>query len=315
VVAATSGQHVPLSGSGWGTNRQTSMDEGAPTQNAAQYMMTADALEALGVTLESGRSFTEADVEYPEAFGDWPDKVIVTRAYADALFPDGGGRPGAVIYDGLGNPQTIVGVIGHMQGAWVGWDKLDQVLLVPTVRVGSANYYIVRTEPGQRDRLMPEVEALLAGMNDGRVIKDLRTLQEIRDESYMGDRGMAVLLAAVVAMMILVTGVGIVGLASLAVRQRTKQIGTRRALGARKRDIVRYFMLENWLITTVGVTIGAFLTIGINYWLVTSFELERLEPRYVIAGILALWSLGLLAVLGPARKAAQISPAIATRTV
>jgi len=315
VVAVTSSQHVPLSGSGWGTNRQTSTDEDAPTENAAQYMVTADAIDALGVALESGRGFTAEDVEYPEAFGDWPDKVIVTRAYADALFPDGSGGPGAVIYDGLGNPQAIIGIIEHMHGAWVGWDELAHVMLVPTVRVGEANYYVIRTEPGQRDRLMPEVEALLAGMNGDRVVKDLRTLEEIRDRSYMGDRGMAVLLATVVVMMILVTGVGIVGLASFAVRQRTKQIGTRRAIGARKRDIVRYFMVENWLITTIGVSIGAFLTLGINYWLVTSFELERLDPVYVPAGILALWCLGLLAVLGPARRASNISPAIATRTI
>jgi len=315
VVAVTSSQHVPLSGSGWGTNRQTSTEHDAPTENAAQYMVTADAIEALGVRLESGRGFTAEDVEYPKAFGDWPDKVIVTRAYADALFPDGGGKPGAVIYDGLGNPQTIIGVIEHMHGAWVGWDKLAHVMLVPTVRVGEANYYVIRTESGQRDRLMPEVEALLVGMNGDRVVKDLRTLEEIRDRSYMGDRGMAVLLATVVVMMIIVTGVGIVGLASFAVRQRTKQIGTRRASGARKRDIVRYFMVENWMVTTIGVSIGAFLTLGINYWLVTSFELERLDPVYVPAGILALWGLGLLAVLGPARRASNISPAVATRTV
>jgi putative ABC transport system permease protein len=69
------------------------------------------------------------------------------------------------------------------------------------------------------------------------------------------------------------------------------------------------------MITTIGVAVGALLTIGINFWLVTSFELERLDPAYVVAGILALWCLGLLAVFGPARRAAQISPAIATRTV
>jgi len=112
-----------------------------------------------------------------------------------------------------------------------------------------------------------------------------------------------------------VTGVGIVGLASFSVRQRIKQIGTRRAIGARRRDIVRYFVLENLMITTVGVALGALLTLAVNYLLVVNFELERLDPVYVPAGILALWLLGLLAVAGPARKASSISPAIATRTI
>jgi putative ABC transport system permease protein len=131
----------------------------------------------------------------------------------------------------------------------------------------------------------------------------------------MGDRGMDIVLAVVVALMVAVTGVGIVGLASFAVRQRTKQIGTRRALGARRRDIVRYFILENWMITTVGVMVGSVLALGVNAWMVASFELQRLDPLYVPAGILALWLLGLSAVAGPARKAASISPAIATRTI
>jgi putative ABC transport system permease protein len=73
-------------------------------------------------------------------------------------------------------------------------------------------------------------------------------------------------------------------------RTRSKQIGTRRTLGATRFDIVRFFMVENWLITSIGITIG-------------------------IAGMVALWVLGQLAVLVPARRAANIPPAIATRSV
>ena len=131
----------------------------------------------------------------------------------------------------------------------------------------------------------------------------------------MGDTGMAVLLAVIVVLMVAVTGVGIVGLASFAVRQRVKQIGTRRAVGARRRDIVHYFMLENWLMTTAGVGLGTLLAFGINYWLVSSFELERINALYIPVGVVLLWGLGLLAVAGPARRAATISPAVATRTV
>ena len=57
------------------------------------------------------------------------------------------------------------------------------------------------------------------------------------------------------------------------------------------------------------------LAVGLNYWLVTKFELDKLSPIYVPMGILGLWFLGLLSVLGPARRAAAIAPAVATRTV
>ena len=314
VIAATSTQQVPLSGSGWGTELKASPEEDAPRLNAAQYFMNAHAIEALGVSLESGRGFTDEDIIYPDDFNTPPDSLILTRAYADALFP-GGNALGSAVYDGLNRPRTVIGIVEHMHGAWVEWDKLDNVILLPVVPPGTASHYLVRTEPGQRDRLMPVIEETLLRVNDRRIVRDMRTLSEIKARSYMADRGMAVLLAVVVALMVLVTAVGIVGLASFAVRQRVKQIGTRRAIGARRRAIVRYFMLENWLITTAGVVLGTALTLGVNYWLVTSYELERLDPIYVPLGILSLWALGLAAVAWPARKAAGISPAVATRTV
>lgn len=314
VVAASSSQHVPLSGSGWGTELKASPDPDAPRINAAQYFMNAHAIEALGVTLESGRGFTEDDVIYPEDYNTPPDSLILTRAYADALFPDGDAL-GSAVYDGLNRPRTVIGIVEHMHGAWVGWDKLENVILLPLVPPGTSSYYIIRTELGQRDRLMPLVEETLRRVNDRRIVRDIRTHSEIKAKSYMADRGMALLLAVVVALMVLVTAVGIVGLASFAVRQRVKQIGTRRAIGARRGAIVRYFMVENWLITTGGVILGTAFTLGVNYWLVTSYELERLDPVYVPLGIVALWALGLAAVAWPARKAAGISPAVATRTI
>jgi len=314
VVAVTHSQHVPLSGSGWGTELAGSAEKDAPRVNAAQYFVGAGGLDALGVELESGRGFTEADVQYPKDFGTPVERVILTRTYLDQLVPGGAG-PGTVVYDGLGRPRTVIGVIAHMHGAWVGWDKLENVMLVPLLQPGSDNYYIIRTEPGLRDGVLPQVEETLARTADDRVVRDLKTLEEIKARSYLGDRGMAVLLAVVTGLMVAVTAVGIVGLASFAVRQRVKQIGTRRAVGARRRDIVRYFMVENWLLTTGGVVMGTALAIGVNLWLATAYELARLDLRYVPAGILALWALGLLSVVGPARWAARISPAIATRTV
>jgi len=137
----------------------------------------------------------------------------------------------------------------------------------------------------------------------------------VKAQNYSSDRGMAVLLTTVTLLMITVTAVGIVGLASFNVRRRTKQIGTRRAVGARRRDIVRYFMLENWMITTAGVAVGAVLAFGMNYWLVTTFGLSSIDPLYVPGGMVTLWLLGLLAVAAPARRGAAVSPAVATRTV
>jgi putative ABC transport system permease protein len=112
-----------------------------------------------------------------------------------------------------------------------------------------------------------------------------------------------------------VTGLGIVGLAWFSVTQRRKQIGTRRALGATRWDIVRYFMVENWLVTSAGLVIGLVGAVSLNWLLDTQYSVGRIPLWYLPIGMLALWALGQLAVLLPARRAANIPPALATRSV
>ena len=112
----------------------------------------------------------------------------------------------------------------------------------------------------------------------------------------------------------MVTASGIVGIASLWVTQRRKQIGVRRALGARRVDILRYFITENFMITSVGVVAGVLLAIGLNQLLVSNLEMAKLPLTYLLAGAGVFWALGVLAVYGPAWRAASISPATATRT-
>jgi putative ABC transport system permease protein len=125
---------------------------------------------------------------------------------------------------------------------------------------------------------------------------------------------MAWLLGAVCMGLLLITALGIVGLASFWVQQRTKQIGIRRALGATRGQILRYFQIENFLIAGIGIALGMLLAFGLNQLLMSKYELPRLPLLYLPAGALILWLLGQLAVLGPARRAAMVPPAIATRS-
>ncbi len=123
------------------------------------------------------------------------------------------------------------------------------------------------------------------------------------------------ILGGVIVALLLITALGIVGMASFWVAQRTKQIGTRRALGATRGDILRYFMTENFVITTLGLAAGALLTYAFNYWLITHYQAQRLPLAYLGGGVLALWLLGQIAVFGPATRASRVPPAVATRSV
>jgi putative ABC transport system permease protein len=126
---------------------------------------------------------------------------------------------------------------------------------------------------------------------------------------------MVVFLWTLIILMVLVTALGIVGLATFLVNARRKQIGTRRAIGARRIDILKYFMVENGLLTGFGVLLGTGLSFLFSYWLSNMFALPPLKLSFVGWGVCALLILGQLAVYLPARRAAAVPPAVATRTV
>ena len=175
--------------------------------------------------------------------------------------------------------------------------------------------YLVHTRPGQRDALMRLAESHLATSNPDRVINFVRPLTYFKNLSYLSASSMEIYLLTVTALVIAVTSLGIFALATFNVSTRTKQIGTRRAVGARRRDIVRYFLIENGLITSVGVLAGCALALAAGYWLSVRYALPRLDLYYLVGGVLALWAIGQLAAWQPARRAAAVPPSVATRTV
>ena len=143
---------------------------------------------------------------------------------------------------------------------------------------------------------------------------DVDAIHAVAAKYYRQDRAMAWLLVSVIVALLVVTALGIVGLASFWVQQRTKQIGVRRALGATRGQILRYFQTENFLLATIGIVLGMLLAYAINQLLMGKYELPRLPLYYLPVGAALLWLLGQVAVYGPARKAASVPPAVATRS-
>ena len=166
-----------------------------------------------------------------------------------------------------------------------------------------------------RDKVIPEIEDLLARSNTSRIVDGTSTMTDIRHRAYLDDSAMIKLLVFIVSLLTAITSLGIVGLASFSVARRNKQIGTRRALGATRPAILRYFMLENFLISSVGVVAGAILAVALNMWMVQAFDLTPISWYIIPAAMFVLWTVGQFAVYGPARRASRVSPAIATRSV
>jgi len=317
VIDAAPMQQVPLSGSGNSSGYYSLPDKKGEESPANTYATDDHGARALGVTLSAGRDFEPNDVVYKaaatrERFDT--ASAIISGGLARALFKD---EPalGKDFYDDQSHPIRVIGVISHMQGSWLGWDKVDRTLLYTYIEPPSTQY-VIRVKPGTIDRVIADVEAAMRKRDPNRVIETpMRKMSDMKRRGYAGDSLMAVTLTTVTGLVLVFSSLGIFGLATFNVNSRTRQIGTRRAVGARKLDIVQYFLAENWLVTSVGVLIGCGLALGAGYWLSTQYQLPRLDLYYLVGGVLGLWALGQLAAWQPALRAAKVSPAMATRNI
>jgi len=319
VQAASLVNQIPYGNSVWQTSVNLEADQQNPTLSAAVYLGDEQLLETFGLQLVAGRDFIDDEfidfsaLQAPEAEISIP-AVILARATAEKLFP-GKEAVGQVIYSWGEVPIRVVGVVDRLirpndEG---GPAEVPLSIILP-VRVTQGNY-VLRTAPSRRAEVLEAAKAELGRVNPNRILLDDDTFEEVRDAYYLADKSMAWLLVAVCIGLLVVTALGIVGLASFWVQQRTKQIGVRRALGATRGQVLRYFQVENFVLATLGIVIGMMLAYGINMSLMERYELPRLPAAYLPIGALALWLLGQVSVFGPARRAASVPPAVATRSV
>lgn len=317
VVDAVWTNSVPLRNGGWSMGLQTEPGDDIEGTGTAIYFVDEHGIDTFGLRLTAGRNFLPSEVEWHEGTSHlWPPVALISEAAAETLFPDAPDEAvGKTVYIDGDQTVQIVGVVERLQAPWNGWEGVERSMLVPEHREDSGFRYVIRTEPGYRDELMPGVEEMLADSNRDRILLGMRTMTETRELSYHGDSAMIKLLVFIVGLLTIITALGIVGLASFNVARRTKQIGTRRALGASRFAILRYFLLENFLVSSAGIVAGAALAVGMNIWMVQAFDLTPLAWYMIPAAMLVLWLVGQAAVYGPARRASLVPPAVATRAV
>jgi putative ABC transport system permease protein len=315
---------VPLGQSGNNSGVFVDRKQVESTSNAAFYESATSMVDALGLKIVEGRDFLPE--EYLETDGEPPYPtsvpILITEDLAKIAFPDATNFVGRVLYRGNGDDDMelrIVGVVEKLTTPWgrTSWgSKTGSESIINAVRLPTSSpQYIVRTEPGTQAEVIKAAEAALVKPGDGRILRPANTMFELRERRYRNDYFLSSMMATMTGMLVLVTASGILGMASFWVGQRRKQIGVRRALGARRGDILRYYLLENFVVTSIGIGIGVVLALSLNYMIAESLQLARLPLGNLLAGMLLLWAVGQFATWFPARRAAQIAPATATRTV
>ena len=307
----------PLQGGGWIETVNLSPEQKTPTAFTAHYMGDEHALSTMGLKLIAGRNFSadevanRTDTDTPQASG-----FIISKALAAKVFP-GGDALGKPIFVDNDKPVPIIGIVDRLQGPMTVATGLystfaENSVLTPYRLIGETSVYMVRAQPGQRDAVMKAAEAKLFGLDENRILKS-RSMEQVRADAYRGAHGLIVLLSAICTALLVVTAFGIIGLTSYWVAQRRQQIGIRRALGATRQAIVRYFQTENFMIAAAGAAVGIAFALALNLWMVHSFEMVRMDNSRALVGALVILLLGQFAVIWPALRAASIPPALATR--
>ena len=322
VKSASVVNQLAFDGSSWNSGVNLSPEQTHNTLSSTIYMGDIALPETMGLKLVAGRFFN------PDEMLDWSvvntpgyegtiASAIITSDMAEKLWP-GQNAIGKTLYSWGDEGTRVVGVVDRLarpndQGGPTAYYYSMILPIDADYTVGGR--YLLRTDPSRRAEVLAAAADALQRNGPRRIILEQDTLEDTRAEYYRQDRAMAWMLVMVSVLLLVVTALGIVGLASFWVQQRTKQIGVRRALGATRGQILRYFQVENFVLATAGIVIGMLLAFGLNQLMMSKAELPRLPAIYLPVGALVLWLLGQVSVLGPARRAAAVPPAVATRSV
>jgi len=316
VTQVTTVNQLPFRRNSNSSGLSHSADQEESSVNVAMYAVGENGLATLGLNLTSGRDFQASeyialDDVMSRKTKDVAVPILLNQATAQRLEPRGTAL-GKTYYMG-DQAMHVVGIVEALATP-VGWDgNRTMSIILPGRTAFGEGVYLLRTSPERRQDVLKAALAALERNDPNRLVREKLTYEEQRNDYFKNDRAMVGLLVTVCIALLVVTALGIVGLASFWVQQRSRQIGIRRALGATRGQILRYFQTENFLLATVGIVLGMLAAYAINLALMSTYELPRLPLLYLPIGAVLLWVLGQIAVFGPARRAAAVPPAVATR--
>lgn len=261
---------------------------------------------AAGIPLLAGRALSLADR------ADAPPVGLVNRAFVDRHWP-GGDAVGRKLYWGDGSPWlTIVGVVGDVPQNRLDREPAPEVYL-PLAQAPVPLLYLTVRRRGPA----PAAAGLVAAVRavDPQVpVGPPRTLSQVVDGSLDASRSFSLLLVAFAVLALALGAVGVYGVGSYAVAQRTREIGVRLALGAVPAALLRRLLGQQMLPVAIGIAAGLAGAVAAGRLLASRlFGVSSSEPRVLLAVAVTLALVGLAAVYLPARRAAAVDPAVALR--
>ena len=277
--------------------------------NADIRVGTPDYFKTMDIPLLRGRNFAEYDVK-----GAAP-VAIVNDAFARAVFP-GEDPLGKFITDfGPRNEKLqIVGVVGNVHHSSLATAPRPELYQPLGQAMWPGVFVTLRTAPANPLSLLPAVQEAVWSVNKSVPLGNPRTMKDLIARSLMQRRFTIVLLGIFAGTALLLAAIGLYGVISYSVAQRTRELGIRMALGAQRTDVLKLVVREGMTLVALGVAMGLAASIGLTR-LISSllFGVSATDPLTFAALAFALGAIALLACLLPARRASLIDPMIALR--
>jgi len=271
-------------------------------------------LDIANVTLREGRFITESDNEQRR------NVLVIGVNAADALFPGQQNNIAGTEVRMGGYNFEIIGVLEKRKNAFFGENDEDNAVFIPlrtAEKVAPGRgwlLFIIRGRTGQLNDALTESEDVLRRRRNVKFGDpdnfDIKTADKFIQQFDSITAMVGLVAIAISSLGLLVGGIGVMNIMLVSVTERTQEIGIRKALGARRRDIVNQFLFEAMTLTFLGGMIGVLLAIGTSklvMWLVPSLP-ASIPAWAVIAGVTVSTAVGLIFGVWPARKASRLDP-------
>lgn len=282
------------------------------------YLVEAGFQQAMGITLKRGRFIASQDDERS------PKVIDIDDVFARTYFPNQDPVGKRVNLEQFDVQAEIVGVVGHVKQWGPAADEKSVIeaqffypfmqlpeKVMPLVANGVA--VVVRTH-GNPAAIMGQVRAAIRSLDSREVIYNVQTMEDIWSSSMAARTFSMILLAIFAGLALVMACVGIYGVISYLVSQRTQEIGVRMALGAQQRDILQLVLSHGTRMTSLGASVGIIASLGLTRLMASQlFGVRSYDPVTFTGVVVLLMLVGIAASWIPARRAMRLDPVVALR--
>jgi putative ABC transport system permease protein len=287
--------------------------EGHPEPEAGKEMIVYKSsvspgyFRTLGIPLMKGRDFSDRDKI------DATRTAIINNDLAHIYFPNEDPINKRITFDDGGSWISIVGVTGDVKQLGLDSSARPEVYF-PYLQVAAPSMSIVVRSASEPLSLVSAVKSQIQMIDKDLPLDDAETMQQILADSSSGQRFNTLLLTVFAVVALVLAIVGIYGVMSYTVAQRTHEIGIRVAIGAQPRDVFRMVIGQGMMLAMIGVGFGLVGAFGLTRLMTTMlFGVEPTDPATFISIAVLLTAVALVACYIPGRRAAKVNPLVALR--